>query len=142
MKRITNICFGTVWAVWIGGAAWGLAIGDESFSDLVAHPSAPAGQLAAGQGLPSQLRPGQSGAIALVPPKASIAAATIASGALLAKSMSPDPTAAPSGPHMLSSLQDCTAVTALDKSAGSACDAHGAKPPIMAPAVFHEHDSN
>jgi len=114
MKRVLNITFVGIWAIWIGGAVIGFISVGTGPKDIAALP----------------LKSLQQGAALL--PKAN--AASVATGqatSLQAKA----PLASP--PVIAREVRDCTAVTPIEKSAGTACDTHTPAAPSMAPAVFH-----
>jgi hypothetical protein len=119
MRRVLNLTFVGIWAIWIGGAAFG----------YISVGSGPKGVAS----LPAKAL--QQGAVVL--PKAIAAPAATAPTATA--TAGPIPTILPesAAPLIAKNVRDCTAVTPIEKSAGTACDAHAPQGPSMAPAVFH-----
>jgi hypothetical protein len=116
MKGLINLSFAAIWLLWIGGGIWTYVAGEPSLLGIVALPA-------------------KSN-------KPALAGAMLSNAPLLAKDAPAGAAPVAPAPHILSNVQDCTAVTPIDRSAGSACDPHKAKGAVMAPAVFREREAN
>jgi hypothetical protein len=145
MKRVVNISFAAIWVLWIGGGVWAFVAGEPAMLGIVAVP---------GGSSPDKTAlivraPADSQAPSATAQSLPAAAPTLpANPPVLAKAvpgegnLGGEPPAAHIVTDIQTNVQDCTAETPIDKSAGTACEPHAAKGPVMAPAVFHERDGN